>query len=304
MATSKKTVDAVPRDSQRSRVYRAEKMTEHLLVGEPWVDMLDQDEVVELVSYVLEHPSVIARWGHKKVTVEFSRRGQYAWAMRGESRLHFARGASNPLTVMHELAHLLATKNVEAHHGPGFVAIYRYLVTVIMGEDAARILDASFTNLGVKGDDTLLPPVRKRAGVKATSKWEVPGVLSGQMTDAARILRTARDSGLFDDDPELKNAVNRIARRLNTAEKHVPASRGALPILPEAVTINVGSLLRANSRDDVAEIVLSTVRNHLDPKPLRAKPIDDRDPKGKKRKRTVDAQKAAAKRLAAKRSVN
>lgn len=283
----------VHRDNQQSKVYYAEKMAQHLLLGTYWTRTLTDDEIIELVHNALDHPHVVARWGHKTARINFAKRGSSAWAMRETGEIHLTPGTCNPFTVIHEVAHLLATSVQEAHHGPGFCSIYRYLIRNLISEDAGQYLDAAFGALGVATDDSRIPGVRRDAS-GLVSKYDIPGIIAGQAGDAAQVLRTARNAGLFDDDPELRKAVNRITRRLDTVERHVPATRTAPPRLPDIVPINVGSLLHANTRDDVAEIALAAVRNHVLPIAMKPVPVDPRNPPKKKRK--AAARKARARK--------
>lgn len=267
----------LPRDYQVSKVYYAEKMAQHLHLGDYWVTTLSEDEVIDLVNQALEHPAVVARWGHKtSVSIRFNKRGHGAYAINygASGFINLAKGTSNPFTVLHEVAHLLAAKKTEAAHGAGFTAIYTFLVTHVLGEDAGRILAASFSSLTVDVDETKIPPVRAR-GTRAGRNAQVatiPGLSAGQAASAAHVLRLIRDAGILDDDNDLRKAATRIARRLATVEKNVPAHRQAPLALPETITIPTGALLGADSRHDVAEIVLSAARNQIAPKKTKALP--------------------------------
>jgi len=271
------------RDNQQSKLYYAEKMAQHLMLGTYWTRTLTDEEVIELIDRTLDHPSVVARWGHKTARVRFGNRGTSAWSERASGEIYFGKGTCNPFIVIHEVAHLLATSVQEADHGPGFASIYRYLVRSLVSEEAATYLEAAFEALGVKTDDSRIPSVR-RGSKKVVSRYDIPGIVTGQAASAAKILRTVRNAGLFDDDPELKAAVNRVARRMDTVEKHMPNSQTHTPRMPDLVTINVASLLKADSRDDVAEIALAAVRNQIRPTNMRPMPLDPKNPPKKPRK--------------------
>lgn len=269
------TSQKLPRDYQVGKVYSAEKIAQHLHLGDYWVETMTEDEVMELVNKALNHPAVTARWGRKNVTVRFTRRGHTAYAINYGSAgfINLAKGTRNPFTVLHEVAHLLAARKTEAAHGAGFVAIYKFLVLHILGQDAARVLDASFRSLLVDSDETRIPPVRaSRAKGSRASHTEALPLVTGQAATAAHVLRVIRDSGLLDDDADLRAAATRIARRLQTVEKNVPHTRQEPLALPETITIPTGALLGADTRHDVAEIVLAAARRQIQPRKQKGLP--------------------------------
>jgi len=270
------------RDSQQLAVYRAEKMAQHLLLGDYWTQTLTEIQVLDLIDSAINHPSVAARWSTHPITVNFAQKGTTAWAERATGRIHLPPGTRNPLTVLHEVSHLLTTTQTEADHGPGFVAIYRYVVKIVLGEDTANMLDACFTSLRVKADDALIPPAKVKPGAAWHRDSDIPGVTALQARDAADIVRLAAQAGMFGaPGDETRTAAFSIARRLKShgdrAKDPKPPAR-----IPETVTVPVAALLRANSRDDVAEIVLGTVRKDMFPAALKAPPLPKPKKKGKK----------------------
>lgn len=269
------------RDGQRTKVYRAEKMAQHLLLGDYWTQQMTELQVLDLIEEALTHHAVVARWGRHYVTVEFPQKGQSGWAVRTHNRIHLPPVTRNPLTVLHEVAHILATAKSEADHGPGFVAIYRYLVALILGEEPGRILDASLHALGVKADDGQIPPVKH--GTTMVKGEPVPGLRPGQGAAAAEAVRLAASAGVFGEvgDP-LRAAAHMIARRLKALEVSESGKPRKPPArIPDNVTVPVSALLRANSRDDVAEIVLGAVRKSLDPPKRMTAPPVKKGPDGK-----------------------
>lgn len=286
------------RDSQQTRVYRAEKMAQHLLLGDYWTQSMTELQVLELMEQTLNHPSVQARWGDHDAAVSFPTKGNTGWAERGTGRIHLPPGTRNPLTVLHEVAHLLITRTSEADHGPGFVAIYRYLVRIALGEQPAQVLDAAFTSLGVDSDDTQIPPVRAEHVARRHTRKEqdIPGVLPGQAGDAAEVLRLAAYAGLFGEPGEqLRSDAFTLARRLQALENRTSGKRTPPLRIPETVTVPVASLLRTNSRDDVAELVLGAVRKNMTPATLTAPP-PARKTKKKTSKKTGTKNTTGAKR--------
>lgn len=288
------------RDSQQLKVYRAEKMAQHLLLGDYWTQTMTEIAVLELIEAAINHPSVVARWGDHPVTVSFPDRGTTAWSERSTGRIHLPPGTRNPLTVLHEVAHLLAPAKKDSDHGAGFVAIYRYLVRLVLGDDTARVLDAAFVSLRVKADDKLIPPARVPSGSTWRRGEDVPGVMPSQAAAAAEVLRLAATAGVFGapGDP-LRQSAFTMSRRLTSLADN--EQEGAKPParIPESVTVPVSSLLRANSRDDVAEIVLGAVRKDMFPAELKPPPLPKKTKK--KTKARVERSNPTQKRKTKKR---
>lgn len=255
------------RDTQVTKVYRAEKMAQHLFLGKYWTQGMTEIQALDLVEQTLCHPSVVARWGHKSATVAFPDKGAYAWSERDSGHIHLPPDTRNPLTILHEVAHLLPTAEAECQHGPGFAAIYRHLVTLMLGAEAGSTLNAAFEALGVKSSDALLPPIR--AGYSLPDGAGIPGVLPGQAGLAAEVIRAAISAGILGEaGSELRSAAFAVARKLKVMDvadegAHVSSAR-----IPETITIDVADLLGADSRDDVAELVLQNVRESMQPRPL------------------------------------
>lgn len=272
------------RDSQQSKVYQAEKMAQHLLLGNYWTQSMTELQVLDLMEQALNHPGVIARWGEHNATVSFPDKGTSAWSVRSSGRIHLPPGTRNPLTVLHEIAHLFAPARQDADHGPGFVSIYRYIVTLVLGEEAGRLLDAAFSSLGVRSDDSLIPPPRTRHGARASDG--LPGLLPGQAEQAAEIVRLAAAAGVFGEPGHpTRTAAFSVARRLKSLEARTPAARRPPARIPEHVTLRVASLLDADDRDDLAEVVLGEVRRSMAPALLRPAQEEPRAAARKRRRK-------------------
>jgi hypothetical protein len=233
-----------PRDFQQSKVSRAENLASQIFFGQlNSGTRLRQDEVVELINDIITHPNVIARWGAKQVTVLFvpkSKSDLMGSAMRSNGRIVLSPEGCTPFIVVHEVAHLLATKKTEAFHGPGFCAILHYLFVHILGESAGRILLGTFAACSVKIDHGQIPAVR--AGSRGHSKWDIPGIVVGEAQIAAKVIKSAMASGLFNEDQELKKAAQRIARKLDVAESYIPKDRMKSPSIPSAIRIDIEAL--------------------------------------------------------------
>lgn len=128
------------RDSQRSRLYRAEsasgleKHAEKMTIAEAqaFVDRLLAQKTVQ------KHFPITGRIGTKVFVV--AGRGCYAeWLRR---RITLAPWGRNPLVICHELAHILERRG--AAHGWEFAAAELWLVRRAMGKDAHDALKAAF----------------------------------------------------------------------------------------------------------------------------------------------------------------
>lgn len=249
------------RDFQRDKVYRAENLASQLINGNVWKQTLDEDEVVELVNKALTHPNIVARWGQKNVRVVFdvSKRTEgRASAIRNSGLLTFSPTACSPMLVLHEVAHLLATKDRESFHGVGFCAVLHYLFIHIISEEAGRTLIAAYKACGAKIDHEQLLPVRK--GSRGHTKWDITGASLGEPARAASILRNATSSGLFNDDEELRVAAYRIARKLDTANAYIPIERTKATAIPKVLRINVDAL-GDYDQHDFLEAILAAIRD-------------------------------------------
>lgn len=283
------------RDSQQTAVYRAESIAQHLLHGKYWQDTMTELQVLDLMETVINHPGVIARWGEHNVTVTFPTRGAVAWSIRTQNRICLPPGTRTPLTVVHEIAHLLAPAQTEASHGPGFVAIYKYLVKLVLGEEVDRYLGASFDAMGVQTDDTQIPAVR--AGHKSATD-DIPGLLPGQAGKAAEVLRLAIAAGILGEPGEdTRAAAFTIARRLERLEDTTRKANSQPPArIPTEVTIPVAVLLSADTREDVAEMVLETIRAAT-VQPQRLTPIvTEKDKRSDAARRAARTRRANAKK--------
>jgi hypothetical protein len=155
----------------------------------------------------------------------------------------------------------------DAHHSPKFVSIYRYLITLIMGEEQGQIFNAAFESFKVSSDDSAIPPLR--GGYKYNRGDTIPGLTTEQARQAAEAIRTAASAGMFGEagNPQRKEAFN-IARKLKGMNPSGSTQLTQTHRIPESVTISVADLLNTDYRDDVAELVISAVRDKMRPSEL------------------------------------
>lgn len=141
-----------PRDSQRSKVYDAERVLQQ---GDQGWTFRETQEYVNRITRTRWWKN---RGGPPFVLVKDGRGTTWAKAWdpyttaKGEDRpatINLPRWARDPIVVLHELAHLL-TLATEAAHGPTYCTNYLALTKRFLGEETHRILRDSFKNHNVK----------------------------------------------------------------------------------------------------------------------------------------------------------
>ncbi len=255
------------RDFQRTRVGLAEKIAEHLFYGEWTPTIMDEAAAIDFINHVLSHPGVVSRWGNRSLTVNvIPKRTGWAGYYYDENHMVLSLTTMNHVSILHELAHMLQSCPPDGRipHGPEFVAIYRFLITLILGEEVGQIYDAAFQSFKLLSDDTKIPAVRR--GYKYNPDDTIPGLTKAQARQAANALRAAASAGMFGDagTPQRLEAF-RIARKLNGVNPSGATQLTQVHRIPESVTIPVASLLNTDYRDDLAEIFIAEVRRQMRP---------------------------------------
>lgn len=137
------------RDSQRSKVYKAERAAGVMIVNsKPLPTVADVEAFADRVLR-----SAVARkisGGYRGVRVGDGRRCRAASG--GPSKIVIPRWARTQWVVLHELAHTLHLRNHprEAFHGWRFCSIYLQIVRAFIGKAAHDSLKQQFKELGVK----------------------------------------------------------------------------------------------------------------------------------------------------------
>jgi len=127
-----------PRDSQRSKLYRAERT-----VGEgqhfPSVAHCQArvDQILASAWWQTRFPAL------DQVQVRDGRGRRHAGAFHNRGAISLPRWSRRERVILHELAHL-ATPASFAAHGPEYAAVYLELVGHFMGAAAARDLAEAF----------------------------------------------------------------------------------------------------------------------------------------------------------------
>lgn len=134
----------LPRDAQRSRVYRAQQNVYH-------GDLGSLDDCRELAAEVVDSEWWRERFGFchtPRVTTLRRRRRAGRWPVGGDCRpweahIRLLPSCRLPLLLAHELAHL-AQPSGTAAHGPEFCLAFLALTERILGRTTAADLRAAF----------------------------------------------------------------------------------------------------------------------------------------------------------------
>jgi putative metallohydrolase (TIGR04338 family) len=140
-----------PRDSQRAKVYAAERTIRPL--GRSFSSI---EEIQGYVDRLVGSAWFRRRWGKRRITVERGRAGSSAMAVSGPSVIQMPEWSWCEPVVLHEVAHLCTDRQHTegfqrvAAHGREYAAILLILVRRQMGDDAWRMLKLSFVKYKVK----------------------------------------------------------------------------------------------------------------------------------------------------------
>ena len=135
-----------PRDSQRSRVYRAEHRVAQRL-NEP--NLGSVEETQEFVDTIVGSSWWRIAAPHRPTVLVADGRGRRSGgSVGGEIRL--PRLYRTPLIVFHELAHEWVMCPVRAPHGPEFARAFLALVGVFHSDGALTLMSEAFADEGVK----------------------------------------------------------------------------------------------------------------------------------------------------------
>ena len=105
------------RDTQRSRIYKAEHEATEQFAGARFVQTIPNKELQPWVDAVMRRNAVASRWGRRTIYVQLSHGGGRA---HSASDISLGVGARNEWYILHEIAHCLTWRHHEwAPHGPG-----------------------------------------------------------------------------------------------------------------------------------------------------------------------------------------
>lgn len=142
-----------PRDSQRSKVYKAEWDALHP-ISAMYPEVADVQAFVDRIQR--------SRWFKKRwprmlriivLDGRGRRRGGGKYRGLGMGTIKLPRWTRSSYYILHELAHVLTTRMYglrAADHGPEFCSIYMALIKRWMGPDAAALLRSAYKSSRVK----------------------------------------------------------------------------------------------------------------------------------------------------------
>lgn len=144
------------RDNQRARVYNAESC---IPFGKKYESV---GECQAYVDELLRLPQVRYYWnGYSSIRVHDGRGGRRARA--GWGKVFLPKWARNESTILHEVAHVLSPSGVK--HGPEFCRNMIRLVDIVIGHDAALVLEGTYKGKGC----TVAPEDKPITGLMAAT---------------------------------------------------------------------------------------------------------------------------------------
>lgn len=190
------------RDSQRARLYRAERC------------LPDHDRNVfgsiEATRDWLYNEVMTKIWFRHRwqllggVGVRVGRSYGTSYGRRGY--VTFGRNGRNPATVLHELAHQILDRDTPnghtyAAHGPEFAAVFLFLIGQVLGSDIAQKLRLAFAEQGVKYRSAVkvVPQPRYQVATKTdrTRQQAAKPVSPSSRLAAADVIRRLVKAGEF-----------------------------------------------------------------------------------------------------------
>ena len=172
---------ATTRDSQRSKVYDAERASGL----SPNKQTIPNAELQGWVDAVLDRRVIRSRWGVRKVEVKLT--GGYGGATaHGSWGINASPAARNEYIMLHEIAHTLTTRDVG--HGAEYCGVLLFLVRNVLGKEAHASLLAAMRKHRVKRSNAGIPKVRVSVPAPAPMRER-----EQRKTDKERALRVIGD---------------------------------------------------------------------------------------------------------------
>lgn len=147
--------DRRPRDSQRSKVYKAEKVLQDHQTSTKFNDLRECEKYINKIihksrwfrkNWLVTKINTEPGRGHRRATAS-RYLGDYGRGVYGTIQL--PKWARHKAVILHELAHII-TPNHQAAHGWMFANNFLLLVRHFMGREAADLLMASYKKHKVK----------------------------------------------------------------------------------------------------------------------------------------------------------
>jgi putative metallohydrolase (TIGR04338 family) len=150
----------MPRDSQKSKVYRAERLAWWGAQDSPYLPDDEFRTVAQCLALVDQITS--SRWWKNRCRIgtvkvfdgrgtRFARAGHFGYRSRGKNGwgINLPRWSRSKPVILHELAHIM-TNGWHRGHGRHFCRNYLALVSRWMGKEAAAELRSAFKTCRVK----------------------------------------------------------------------------------------------------------------------------------------------------------
>lgn len=140
-----------PRDSQKSRLYKAER--EALNKRSKRLETIS--DITRYVDRISKRATIVRRYGTELRKPIFIGDGRGKRNAGGDAKgIYMPKWSRTEFIVLHEMSHCIACRmygryNIAAH-GREYAAIYLDLVRFMLGKDAADALKASFRTHRVK----------------------------------------------------------------------------------------------------------------------------------------------------------
>lgn len=189
-----------PRDSQRQKLYNAEREALKENYGGKVGNGMIAD-VQGMVDRLCQQHWFQARWGQRTIEVRQKTSGRATGYYN--SHICMPPRYRSPYITLHEVAHVLCHPKY-AGHGPEYAALYLFLVHQHLGADASASLRESFRKHGVKYREGVpsLPPPKKpvvtQKQVKEQKRKDSSRPLSKmEAQSTASCLRRGVKAGLF-----------------------------------------------------------------------------------------------------------
>ncbi len=149
--TSGRRVSSKPRDTQKQKLYNAERVLR--AYADPLPTVADMEKYV---AKVLKRAPIVARYPQDLQPIDVcpGKWGQRRALAHGGDRISMPKWSRDTHIVLHEVAHVIASRvhgarNI-AGHGWQYAKVYIDLVHFMMGREAAEALKISFAHHGVR----------------------------------------------------------------------------------------------------------------------------------------------------------
>ncbi len=138
------------RDSQKSKVYKAERSVQTLLSDTEY-KFTSLQQCIDFVCKIecSKWYKSVGLCGHN-ISISDGRGSSRARAYCSSNRICLPRWARNKMTILHEICHMHYTSNFVASHGREFCKLFINAVKRWIGKEEADLLRYAYKTYGVK----------------------------------------------------------------------------------------------------------------------------------------------------------